>query len=139
MKTQNVRSIAYAVLNSAMFAPIGGDGWCQLMPAGRVKARDGRPEKPAEGWLIDKSTCERLVSRLVALNQPIKVDYNHQTLYKGKPPPLLDTFTPAPTISPGETAINPAFTFDLIGIRRQCGAWKTKNMPGCRQLWAMTR
>ncbi|AKL43313.1 TPA: protease [Serratia marcescens] len=87
MKTQNACSIAYAVLNSAMFAPIGGDGWCQLMPAGRVKARDGRPEKPAEGWLIDKSTCERLVSRLVALNQPIKVDYNHQTLYKGEAAP----------------------------------------------------
>ncbi|BEN05828.1 protease [Serratia marcescens] len=87
MKTKHAHSIAYAVLNSAMFTPIGGDGWCQLMPAGRIKARDGRPEKPAEGWLIDKAACDRIVARLVALNQPIKVDYNHQTLYKGEAAP----------------------------------------------------
>ncbi|EBT5337970.1 protease, partial [Salmonella enterica] len=30
------------------------DGWCQLLPAGRVRARDGRPKKPAAGWLINK-------------------------------------------------------------------------------------
>lgn len=78
---KNSNPISYAILNAAVFSPRTGDGWCQLMPAGRIKSRDGRPEKPAEGWLIDRAVCERMKTRLAALNQPVKVDYDHQSLF----------------------------------------------------------
>ncbi|WP_285462321.1 phage protease, partial [Escherichia coli] len=76
MKTKNAPQIAYAILNAISLSTDGGSDWCQIMPAGRVKARDGRPKKPAEGWLINRATVERMVSGVVALNQPVKIDYN---------------------------------------------------------------
>ncbi|EPC0942958.1 phage protease, partial [Escherichia coli] len=87
MKTKNTPKLAYAILNAISLSADGDGDWCQIMPAGRVKARDGRPEKPAEGWLINHAAVERMVSRVVALNQPVKIDYNHQTLIKGHPAP----------------------------------------------------
>lgn len=56
-----------------------GDGWCQLLPAGRVRARDGRPKKPAAGWLINKASCERIKANLAALKQPLLIDYDHHS------------------------------------------------------------
>ncbi|EER1557675.1 TPA: protease, partial [Escherichia coli] len=53
MKTKNTPKLAYAILNAISLSADGDGDWCQIMPAGRVKARDGRPEKPAEGWLIN--------------------------------------------------------------------------------------
>ncbi|EER9603050.1 TPA: phage protease, partial [Escherichia coli] len=87
MKTKNTPKLAYAILNAISLSADGDGDWCQIMPAGRVKARDGRPEKPAEGWLINHAAVERMVSRVVALNQPVKIDYNHQTLIEGHPAP----------------------------------------------------
>ncbi|MBZ8599053.1 protease, partial [Escherichia coli] len=87
MKTKNTPKLAYAILNAISLSADGDGDWCQIMPAGRVKARDGRPEKPAEGWLINHAAVERMVSRVVALNQPVKIDYNHQTLIKGHQAP----------------------------------------------------
>ncbi|HGB9067108.1 TPA: phage protease [Salmonella enterica subsp. enterica serovar Enteritidis] len=55
------------------------DGWCQLLPAGRVRARDGRPEKPAAGWLINKKSCDRIKASLAALKQPLLIDYDHHS------------------------------------------------------------
>lgn len=55
------------------------DGWCQLLPAGRVRARDGRPEKPAAGWLINKKSCDRIKANLAALQQPLLIDYDHHS------------------------------------------------------------
>lgn len=55
------------------------DGWCQLLPAGRVRARDGRPEKPAAGWLINKKSCDRIKANLAALKQPLLIDYDHHS------------------------------------------------------------
>ncbi|HFW5144517.1 TPA: phage protease [Salmonella enterica subsp. enterica serovar Potsdam] len=55
------------------------DGWCQLLPAGRVRARDGRPEKPAAGWLINKKSCDRIRANLAALKQPLLIDYDHHS------------------------------------------------------------
>ncbi|NGF05909.1 protease, partial [Citrobacter freundii] len=34
-------------------ATVGDDGWCQLLPAGRFRARDGRPFDVADGWYMD--------------------------------------------------------------------------------------
>lgn len=87
---------AYAVLNAATLSPFDNDGWCQALPAGRVKARDGRPEKPPEGWLINQAAVDRMVSRVVALNQPIKIDYNHQTLFPGVDAPAAGFIKPSP-------------------------------------------
>lgn len=89
-----VPKIAYAVLNAATLSPFDHDGWCQVMPAGHVRARDGRPETPAEGWLINEAAFNRMVARVVALNQPIKIDYNHQTLFKPEAAPAAG-FVPA--------------------------------------------
>lgn len=97
MTTKNPPShIAYAVLNAATLSPFEHDGWCQVMPAGRIKARDGRPAEPAEGWLINEATANRMVARVVALNQPIKIDYNHQTLFPGHEAPAAGFVHPSP-------------------------------------------
>lgn len=56
-----------------------GDGWHQLLPAGRVKARDGRPSKPAAGWLVNKAACDRIKADLAALKQPLLIDYDHHS------------------------------------------------------------
>lgn len=85
-----VPKIVYAVLNAAKLSPFDHDGWCQVMLAGHVRARDGRPETPAEGWLIN----EAAFNRMVALNQPVKIDYNHQTLFKQEGAPAAG-FIPA--------------------------------------------
>ncbi|EIN7999247.1 protease, partial [Salmonella enterica] len=55
------------------------DGWCQLLPAGRVRARDGRPKKPAAGWLINEKSCDRIKANLAALQQPLLIDYDHHS------------------------------------------------------------
>ncbi|EFI7457719.1 protease [Escherichia coli] len=83
MKTENHpkdanRPSGLAVLSASLTA--SGDGWCQLLPAGRVKARDGRPEKPAKGWLINESACNRMKAGLSALNQPLLIDYDHHSM-----------------------------------------------------------
>lgn len=96
MKTKNTPKLAYAILNAISLSADGDGDWCQIMPAGRVKARDGRPEKPTEGWLINRATVERMVSRVVALNQPVKIDYNHQTLIKGHQAPAAGFVTASP-------------------------------------------
>ncbi|HHR4052793.1 TPA: phage protease [Salmonella enterica] len=90
------QNTAYAVLNAATLSPFDNDGWCQAMPAGRVKARDGRPEKPPEGWLINQAAVNRMVARVVALNQPIKIDYNHQSLFQGEAAPAAGFVHPFP-------------------------------------------
>ncbi|EIT2303726.1 protease [Salmonella enterica] len=95
-KKTSSHKTAYAVLNAATLSPFDNDGWCQAMPAGRVKARDGRPEKPPEGWLINQAAVDRMVSRVVALNQPIKIDYNHQSVFKGEAAPAAGFVHPSP-------------------------------------------
>lgn len=86
---------AYAVLNAATLSPFSNDGWCQVMPAGRVRARDGRPQNPPGGWLINQSAVDRMVARIVALNQPVKIDYNHQTLFPGQAAPAAGFIMPS--------------------------------------------
>lgn len=91
------------------------------MPAGRVKARDGRPEKPPEGWLINQAAVNRMVARVVALNQPIKIDYNHQSLFKGEAAPAAGFIHPRPITF--VSARNGGLKFALTGILRPFHAW----------------
>ncbi|EOV0971300.1 phage protease [Edwardsiella piscicida] len=81
MKTKSrSHNIALAPLSAALVKP-DENGWCQLLPAGRVRSRDGRPEKPVEGWLVDAAACNRIRASLAALKQPLLIDYDHQTLH----------------------------------------------------------
>ena len=58
------------------------DGWCLIAPAGRFRAGDGRPEKPAAGWVI--ADPAGLVARLNARSAQVCVDYEHASLSAGK-------------------------------------------------------
>ncbi|WP_048797107.1 MULTISPECIES: phage protease [Serratia] len=73
----SLRHTATAALSATLAQ--SDDGWCQLLPAGRVKARDGRPEKPAAGWLINQAACQRIKANLAALKQPLLIDYDHHS------------------------------------------------------------
>lgn len=63
----------------------------QLMPAGKFKARDGRPtEVPGRHWYIDAAVATMVIAKASALATDIVIDYEHQTLNtenNGKPAP----------------------------------------------------
>lgn len=60
-----------------------GDGWYQLLPAGPFKARDGRPfDVPGGEWVMDDLAFRFIQDSYDNLQQPIVVDYNHQTVHK---------------------------------------------------------
>lgn len=77
MKTKP-SSIGIAILA----ATVGDDGWCQLLPAGRFRARDGRPFDVQDGWLMDGAIAARLIDGVRALGQDILIDYEHNQLRK---------------------------------------------------------
>lgn len=58
------------------------DGWCLIAPAGRFRAADGRPEKPAAGWIVAEPAA--LVDRLNARQAQMCVDYEHASLSAAK-------------------------------------------------------
>lgn len=58
------------------------DGWYQLLPADRFRARDGRPFDIAEGWLMTAAIAARLIAQVRALGQDILIDYEHNQLRK---------------------------------------------------------
>lgn len=62
----------------------------RLLPAGRFKARDGRPQGIAEGWLINDASAQRVLAAARARNDDLVIDYEHQTLLaekNGQPAP----------------------------------------------------
>ncbi|WP_157772238.1 phage protease [Zobellella denitrificans] len=75
------------------------DGWHQLLPAGRFKARDGRPfDVPGGHWQLDGDIAAGLIARAQALGQDLLIDYEHQTLHaakNGKPAPAAGWFNGA--------------------------------------------
>lgn len=77
MKTKP-SSIGIAILSASM----DSDGWCQLFPAGRFRARDGRPFDVREGWLMNAGIAARLIDGVRALGQDILIDYEHNQLRK---------------------------------------------------------
>ncbi|TDW61229.1 phage protease [Oceanimonas baumannii] len=72
------------------------DGWHQLLPAGRFKARDGRPfDVPGGHWLLDGDIAAGRIARAQALGQDLLIDYEHQALHaakNGKPAPAAGWF-----------------------------------------------
>lgn len=72
----------------------GASGTVQLLPAGPFRAQDGRPEQlPA--WRIDAAIAQRLMRRVASRQNPIPIDYEHQTLYaerNGQPAPAAGWF-----------------------------------------------
>lgn len=72
------------------------DGWCQLLPAGFFKARDGRPFDVEGGqWYLDATTAAMLIDKARLLGQDSLIDYDHQTLktdQNGQPAPAAGWF-----------------------------------------------
>lgn len=67
----------------------------QLLPAGRFRAQDGRPEDCPEGWYIDADIAAMLIAAADARATPYVLDYEHQTLRaakNGQPAPASGWF-----------------------------------------------
>lgn len=79
MKTKS-SSFGIAILA----ATVGADGWCQLLPVGRFRARDGRPFDVADGWYMDAAIAARLIDSVRALGQDVLIDYEHNQLRKAE-------------------------------------------------------
>lgn len=65
------------------------------MPAGRFRARDGRPFK-AGHWVLDAAAAERVIALAATRQTPFVIDYEHQTLHApetGQPAPAAAWFT----------------------------------------------
>lgn len=61
----------------------------QLTPAGKFQPADGR-EMSVPHWYIDQAVATKVIERFNARNQPVVIDYEHQTLRKeenGQPAP----------------------------------------------------
>ncbi len=104
-------SLAIAALSSTTPETVGiaslklsaesesSDGWCRLLPAGRFKAVDGRPEDvPGGQWFLDAESGQSLVAQLKAQVNDTVIDYEHQTLLaeeNGQPAPASGWFKDA--------------------------------------------
>ncbi len=88
------------LLNSAIalvacsyaIAPLGADSneiILQLTPAGNFLPADGR-KLDVQSWRMDAAIATQVIARFNARNQPVVIDYEHQTLHKeenGQPAP----------------------------------------------------
>lgn len=84
-----VHFAGYASLSASLDAD--GDGWYQLLPAGKFKARDGRPHDTADGyWHLDADSAAALIAATKQTSDRVLVDYEHATLR------AKETGTPAP-------------------------------------------
>jgi phage I-like protein len=52
----------------------------RLLPAGRFKARDGRPNGLAHGWNLTDDLARKLIDAATRQNDRFLIDYDHQTL-----------------------------------------------------------
>lgn len=53
----------------------------RLLPAGRFRAKDGRPSTLPDGWHLDDANAARVIAAAKAQQDQILIDYEHQTLY----------------------------------------------------------
>lgn len=68
----------------------------RLVPAGRFKARDGRPHG-LPGWNLTRQAGESIIASAKATRDHYVIDYEHQTLHKeknGQPAPAAAWFRP---------------------------------------------
>lgn len=87
MKTKNTQTQknSIAILSAELNLSSNNDGWYQLLPAGKFKARDGRPFDTPDGyWFLDENTGAAFIQQTIeeSNDKPILIDYDHQTLHK---------------------------------------------------------
>ncbi|MGF1680218.1 phage protease [Photobacterium minamisatsumaniensis] len=90
MKTSKRTHIDQAVLSANLTGNLAvlvadlnqsDDGWYQLLPAGKFKARDGRPHDTADGyWHLNADLAAQMIAATKATAPKILIDYEHQTL-----------------------------------------------------------
>lgn len=106
MKTSNLAQIAQAVLSANLSGNVAvlvadlntpDDGWVQLLPAGKFKARDGRPHDTEDGyWHLNADIAAKMIAATKAASPKVLIDYEHQTLHaaeNGKPAPAAGWLT----------------------------------------------
>ncbi|HHP0485793.1 TPA: phage protease [Vibrio harveyi] len=95
------KHLALAVLSATSFAgyasltssldTVDDDGWCQLLPAGKFKSRDGAPHDTEDGhWHLDGDIAAAMIEATKASSPKVVVDYEHATLrakQTGEPAP----------------------------------------------------
>ncbi|WP_153116030.1 phage protease [Rhodocyclus tenuis] len=91
-----LRQIAIAALAAELPVSAGQPpAEFRLFPAGRFRSVDGRPERPAKGWLMDARVAARLIDAAKARKSDYVIDYEHQTLHaakNGQPAPAAAWF-----------------------------------------------
>ncbi len=68
---------------SAQLIELGGSvpTTIRLLPAGRFKAKDGRPAGLPDGWHLDDASAAQVIASAQAQQDQFLIDYEHQTLY----------------------------------------------------------
>lgn len=88
------RNIVFAALTHEVTADLSR---FQVTPAGKFRAKDGRPTKCAN-WYIDEAIAAKVIARVSARKTPQVIDYEHQTFNaekNGKPAPAAGWYTGA--------------------------------------------
>lgn len=93
MKKKHLTPIAFAIAACSYDLPVPAADTneiiLQLTPAGKFQPADGRPMSVPH-WHIDQAIATKVIDRFNARNQPVVIDYEHQTLRKeenGQPAP----------------------------------------------------
>jgi phage I-like protein len=90
-----VLTAPFHIALAALAFEVGGRGSSlQLLPAGVIKGKDGRP-KGLPGWRTDASIASRVIARAERLANDLVIDYEHQTLNtqtNGQPAPAAGWF-----------------------------------------------
>lgn len=93
MKKKTLTPIAFAIAACSYGLPVPtadtNEIILQLTPAGKFQPADGRAMS-VPNWYIDRAVATKVIERFNARNQPVVIDYEHQTLHKeenGQPAP----------------------------------------------------
>lgn len=73
----------FAVALNAQLVELSGQAPAEfrLMPAGRFKAKDGRPAGLSQGWNLTDALAQKLIDAANRQNDRFLIDYDHQTLH----------------------------------------------------------
>lgn len=84
MKSKNAKPRNQSVAIAACSFALATNGLVQLLPAGEFRGIDGRPASmegvSCSAWMIDAAIAASIISSVAARNNPIVIDYEHQTL-----------------------------------------------------------
>lgn len=93
MNRKHTTPIAFAIAACSYGLPVpainSNEIILQLTPAGKFQPADGR-QMSVPHWHIDQTIATQVIQRFNARNQPVVIDYEHQTLRKeenGQPAP----------------------------------------------------